>query len=71
MSRYLDYADYLSERREAERDEHLSRLKEDGDLGCICRHMTSDPERGCECGYEDWLCDHGGEPFVRYEGAEG
>jgi hypothetical protein len=63
-------ADYLSERREAERDEHLSRLEADGP-GCICRHMTSDPERGCECGYEDWLCDHEGEPFVRYEGDEG
>lgn len=25
---------------------------------CTCRHNTSDPERGCECGYADWACDH-------------
>ncbi len=27
---------------------------------CRCTHDTSDPERGCECGYADWLCDNGG-----------
>ncbi len=22
---------------------------------CRCRHNTSDPERGCECGYAEWV----------------
>ncbi len=26
---------------------------------CRCTHDTSNPERGCECGYADWLCDVG------------
>ncbi len=26
---------------------------------CRCTHDTSNPERGCECGYADWLCDNG------------
>ncbi len=26
---------------------------------CRCRHNTADPELGCECGYADWVGDHG------------
>jgi hypothetical protein len=25
---------------------------------CRCRHNTSDPERGCECGYAEWKTEH-------------
>lgn len=41
----LDYDDYEPDREYA---------------GCRCRHNTADPERGCECGYADWICDNGG-----------
>ena len=28
---------------------------------CTCKHNTSDPERGCECGFADWAGDHPAE----------
>lgn len=46
---------------------------DEGRPRCRCRHNTSDPERGCECGYADWLCDEGIEQseLAEYFGANG
>lgn len=30
---------------------------DDGEHHCRCRHNTADPERGCECGYADYVSE--------------